>query len=191
MDGDVVCAGADAQSPQGTLWRFGPTDGAARKVGAVPYYAHPVGVDGDELVLLEYPVDAVGEPGAYASVLSVNTATGKSRRVALPKQGRVTQADDAVRLIGGTLYSVRADGLVTAVSRRTGTVRWSHDTGVEHLSAPVFSDTYRALYFVSAYGRLPALGSTAGHEMCAHRGAGVLRQPLGTGRGGPRLSVRT
>lgn len=172
----AFCSPANAQSDQRTLWRFAPSNGAARKVGVVPSYALPAGVDGDELVLLEYPVDATGDPGAYSSVLRVDTATGKTRRMALPKQGRVTQ-DDAVRLIGGTLYLVRADGMVTAVSARTGEEQWRRATGVEDLSAPVLSKKYRALYFVNDSGRLLALEKTAGEE--------IWRAPARKGARGP------
>jgi outer membrane protein assembly factor BamB len=165
--GDVLyalCFPVDGNSDQGTLWRFGPSNGDAREVGVIPLHTQPAGVDGDELVLLEYPLDAKGEPGAYASALRVHTTTGKTRRVALPKQGRVTQEDGA-RLIGETVYLVRDDGMVTAVSARTGAVRWRRDTGVENMSAPVLSEKYGALYFVNEYGRLLALGKAEGNEM--------------------------
>lgn len=184
----AFCSPGDAQSYQGALWRFDPSDGEAREVGAVPVHARPVGVDGDELVLLEYPVDTKGTPGAYTSVLRVRTATGKARRVALPKRGRVTR-NDGVRLIGESLYLVRADGLVTAVSARTGTVRWRHDTGVQDLSAPVLSEKYRAVYFVNDYGRLLALGTAAGNRMwqtTVREGARVQ-----AGAGPPRIYLKS
>ncbi|MGW4228234.1 outer membrane protein assembly factor BamB family protein [Streptomyces sp. NPDC004980] len=157
------CFPADDPSVGGRLRRIAP-GGEANEIGDVPSQALPVGVDGDELVLLEYPVDAQDEPGAYTSALRIHTTTGESRRVALPKQGPVTQ-DDRTALIGETLYLVRSDGTVTAVSARTGSVRWRRGTEVEGLSAPVLSEKYGALYFVNGHGRLPALGKADGDTL--------------------------
>ncbi|MGQ4448284.1 protein kinase [Streptomyces griseus] len=157
------CFPANDPTVEGTLWHIGPA-GQAREVGAVPPDANPVGVDGDELVLLERSGGAQDETGDYTSVLRVHTTTGESRRVALPKRGRVTP-DDRAPLIDGTLYLVRADGTVTAVSARTGKVRWRRDTEVEGLSAPVLSEKYGALYLVSGHGRLLALAKADGRVM--------------------------
>ncbi|WP_327237891.1 serine/threonine-protein kinase [Streptomyces sp. NBC_01317] len=162
--GDVLyalCYAADAKDLTGTLWRFDPADGDPHEVGAVPYRARPAGVDGSDLVLLEYPVDPAGEPLAYSSVVRVDTTAGTSRRVPLPKGGGVMK-DDATRLIGGTLYTARADGTVSAVSARTGEERWRRATEVQNLSAPVWSETYDELYFVTGYGGLLALDKAGG-----------------------------
>ncbi|MFJ6612711.1 protein kinase [Streptomyces sp. NPDC091289] len=157
------CFPANDPTVEGTLWRIGPA-GQAREVGAVPPRANPVGVDGAELVLLEHSGGTQDEPGDYTSVLRVHTTTGESRRVALPKQGRVTP-DDRTPLIGGMLYLVRADGTVTAVSARTGEARWRRDTEVEGLSAPVLSEKYGALYLVNGHGRLLALSKADGRVL--------------------------
>ncbi|MFI1223171.1 MULTISPECIES: protein kinase domain-containing protein [unclassified Streptomyces] len=154
------CFPVDDPTVEGELWQIGPA-GEGRAVAAVPSHANPVGVDGDELVLLEHSVDAQDEPGDYTSALRIHTTTGKSRRVPLPEQGRVTP-DGRAPLIGQTLYLVRDDGTVTAVSARTGKVRWRRDTEVEGLSAPVLSEKYGALYLVNGHGRLLALGKADG-----------------------------
>ncbi|MFJ2648041.1 PQQ-binding-like beta-propeller repeat protein [Streptomyces sp. NPDC087420] len=160
----ALCYAADAQSDTGTLWRFDPANGDPHEVGAVPFHARPAGVDGSDLVLLEYPVDPNGEPLAYSSVVRVDTTTGTTRRVPLPKRSRIAK-DDAIRLIGGTLYAARADGTVSAMSARTGEERWRRATEVQNLSAPVWSETYDELYFVTGYGGLLALEKAGGDEV--------------------------
>lgn len=93
----------------------------------------------------------------------MDTTTGATRRLELPEEGGAT-GRDGVRLVTGTLYLVNADGVVTAVSARTGKQRWRRDTGMEGLSAPVRSEKYGALYLVDGRGRLLALEEAGGAE---------------------------
>lgn len=160
----ALCRAEGAGSEDGTLWRFDPSTGDAREVGPIPGQTQPVGVEGDELVLLEHPVDAEGEPDAYSAVLRVSTTTGATSRLELPREDRA-RGRDGVRLAAGTLYLVSPDGVVTAVSSRTAAQRWRRDTGIPGLSAPVLSEKYGALYFADRRGRLLALKETDGGEL--------------------------
>ncbi|MDX3853395.1 serine/threonine-protein kinase [Streptomyces sp. AK02-01A] len=160
----AFCYPSAANSYQGTLWRFDQADGAARKLGQVPLYARPAGVDGDSLVLAEYETDATGSPGPYTKLRRVHTDSGKSSAVPLP-DGTSAALEDTLRVFDGTLYVVRANGTVTALSARTGTSRWRRATEVERLSAPVLSEKYGALYFVNGYGRLLALRASDGEKL--------------------------
>jgi outer membrane protein assembly factor BamB len=160
----AFCYGNTAASYEGTLWRLDTADGTAGELGPVAPYVRPVGVDGNALILAEYAVAADGTKGRYTKLRRMNTDTGKTGTVPLP-DGTSAAHEDTLRVAGGTLYVARANGTVTAVSARTGTARWRRETGVEHLSAPVLSKKYGALYFVNQYGRLLALGTDNGRRV--------------------------
>ncbi|WP_030600064.1 PQQ-binding-like beta-propeller repeat protein [Streptomyces fulvoviolaceus] len=96
---------------------------------------------------------------AYEALLRVNPGSGAVERV--PLTGSPT---GVASLAGGVVYVVREDGTVTAVSVADGRQLWRQATEMESLSGPVVSTTYDSVYFVSRFGRLPALDRDTGAE---------------------------
>ncbi|MFD3520103.1 PQQ-binding-like beta-propeller repeat protein [Streptomyces sp. NPDC058653] len=160
----AFCRRNASDSDKGTLWRIDPADGTARELGPVPVGARPAGMDGETLVLVEHEGGATGTAGPYTGVRRVNTENGRSEGVSLPDAASGAR-EDLVRVVDGTLYVVRANGTVTALSARTGEQRWRRGTEMEGPSVPVLSEKYGALYFVDRHGRLLALRADDGKKL--------------------------
>lgn len=141
------------------LYALDPGSGEPRRIVSLPSSAYLIGVRGGEALYLEYGGQ---DDSFYTALLFVDPASGRKRRVKLSPP--IPSAAVVPSLTGDTLYFVRQNGEVTAVT--TGGERlWSKTTGVERLSAPAVSARRGALYLAAASGRVVALNRTDGRVL--------------------------
>ncbi|MEU0723266.1 protein kinase [Streptomyces sp. NPDC006140] len=138
-----------------------PADGPARRL-TVPDQAVCFGAFDGRLLFLDLTQDEdgntiVGQDAPYASIRSVDPATGAESTTKLAEEygGQVTLAD-------GTLWFATSSGRVTAVSARTGRPLWQTPTSLEQPSEATYDPRARAVYLASASGRVGALDAKKG-----------------------------
>ncbi|MEU5345282.1 protein kinase [Streptomyces sp. NPDC020766] len=145
------------------LYALDPGSGKPKRIAALPSPAHFLGTRGGEFLYPEEGGKDGGEDGsAYTALVFVDPDSGAKRRVAL----RRPIPSEAVEpsLVGDTVYFVRQNGEVTAVT--TGGKRlWTRATGVERLSAPTLSTRRGAVYLAAPSGRVIALDHTDGRVL--------------------------
>jgi len=177
---------------------FDPDDGRSRRVAELPD-GDPLGTYDGRLAFLDRTPPneaggAVGEDWIHTRVVLFDPDDGSRRTAKFPdaQVGEVTLVDD-------TLYFVRSNGQVTAVSPTTGEQLWKTQTTLERLGKPVVDDNGRTLYLASMSGRVVALdthtgsglwessartGATTSDSMAPqvliHRGALIVNTPSGT-----------
>nr|WP_167502644.1 serine/threonine-protein kinase [Streptomyces malaysiensis] len=129
------------------LYALSPTTGAPKRIATLGSGSFLAERSGDLLYLEERGDD-------YTDLLFLGTDGGRERRVKLPPGLSARQTTPT--LVGDTLYFVRQNGEVTAVST-AGKRLWSRATQVEWLGPPVVSGRRDALYLGTAAGRVIAL----------------------------------
>ncbi|WP_430542336.1 protein kinase domain-containing protein [Streptomyces malaysiensis] len=129
------------------LYALSPTTGAPERIATLGSGSFLAGRSGDLLYLEEHGDD-------YTDLLFLGTDGGRERRVKLPPGLSARQTTPT--LVGDTLYFVRQNGEVTAVST-AGKRLWNRATQVEWLGPPVVSGRRDALYLGTAAGRVIAL----------------------------------
>lgn len=159
------CRPLGSDGLEGTeLYALDPGSGEPKRIAALPSPAHFLGTRDGEFL---YPEDG-GEGGgeedssAYTALVFVDPDSGAKRRVAL-RQAIPSEAVEP-SLVGDTLYFVRQNGEVTAVTTG-GKQLWTKATGVERLSAPTVSARRGALYLAAPSGRVIALDRTDGRVL--------------------------
>ncbi|WP_413800662.1 protein kinase domain-containing protein [Streptomyces iranensis] len=147
----------DPAVPSG-LYTLSPTTGAPRRIGTVYVGSFLAERSGDLLYLEQREHDT----DDYTDLLFLGTDGGRQRRVKLPEGLSAQQITPA--LVGDTLYFVRQNGEVTAVTT-AGKRLWSKATQVEWLGPPVVSGRRNALYLATAAGRVVALDRRDGRVL--------------------------
>ncbi|WP_413807968.1 protein kinase domain-containing protein [Streptomyces sp. OE57] len=147
----------DPAVPSG-LYTLSPTTGAPRRIGTL-YVGSFLAERSGELLCLEQREHDTDD---YTDLLFLGTDGGRQRRVKLPEGLSAQQITPA--LVGDTLYFVRQNGEVTAVTT-TGKRLWSKATQVEWLGPPVVSGRRNALYLATAAGRVIALDRRDGRVL--------------------------
>ncbi|CDR07914.1 protein kinase domain-containing protein [Streptomyces iranensis] len=147
----------DPAVPSG-LYTLSPTTGAPRRIGTVYVGSFLAERSGDLLYLEQREHDT----DDYTDLLFLGTDGGRQRRVKLPEGLSAQQITPA--LVGDTLYFVRQNGEVTAVTT-AGKRLWGKATQVEWLGPPVVSGRRNALYLATAAGRVVALDRRDGRVL--------------------------
>ncbi|WP_275561492.1 serine/threonine-protein kinase [Streptomyces sp. 5-6(2022)] len=147
----------DPAVPSG-LYALSPTTGAPRRIGTLSVGSLLAERAGDLLYLEQREHDT----DDYTDLLFLGANGGRERRVKLPDGLSARQTTPA--LVGDTLYFVRQNGEVTAVTT-AGKRLWSKATRVEWLGAPVVSGRRNALYLATAAGRVVALDRRDGRVL--------------------------
>ncbi|AQW52463.1 protein kinase [Streptomyces violaceusniger] len=132
------------------LYTLSPTTGAPRQIGAPDTGVSLAERSGDLLYLEQGDHDSFD----YTDLLFLSPNGGPARRVKLPEGLSAQQTKPT--LVGDTLYFVRQNGEVTAVTT-AGKRLWSEATEVEWLGSPVVSGRRNALFLATAAGRTVAL----------------------------------
>ncbi|GAA1729939.1 protein kinase domain-containing protein [Streptomyces yatensis] len=140
---------ADADTPS-RLYALSPTTGAPRQIGTPDAGVSLAERSGHLLYLEQGDHDRFD----YTDLLFLSPDGGPARRVKLPHGLSAQQTRPT--LVGDTLYFVRQNGEVTAVTT-AGKRLWSEPTEVEWLGSPVVSGRRNALYLATAAGRVVAL----------------------------------
>ncbi|MEV8553651.1 serine/threonine-protein kinase [Streptomyces glaucescens] len=175
------------------LLRFDPSDGSTRKV-TLPAASGIAGALDGRLLLLQWSDEPV-EDEAYDAAVLLDPATGDRRRVRFPEplRGRVA-------LAGGTLWTATSNGIVRAVSPRTGEELWRTETTLEQPNTPVLREADDTVFAASLSGRVAALDAGSGKllwetrprseqviddgwsrsELFLHEGAVIVATPDGT-----------
>ncbi|MGV9849690.1 protein kinase domain-containing protein [Streptomyces sp. NPDC003442] len=147
----------DPAVPSG-LYTLSPTTGEPRRIGTVSVGSFLAERSGELLYLEQREHDT----DDYTDLLFLGTDGGRQRRVKLPEGLSARQITPA--LVGDTLYFVRQNGEVTAVTT-AGKRLWSKATQVEWLGSPVVSGRRNALYLATAAGRVVALDRRDGRVL--------------------------
>ncbi|TMU93240.1 serine/threonine-protein kinase [Streptomyces sp. DASNCL29] len=147
----------DPAVPNG-LYALSPTTGAPRRIGTVFAGSFLAERSGDLLYLEQREHDT----DDYTDLVFLGADGGRERRVKLPARLSARQITPA--LVGDTLYFVRQNGEVTAVTT-AGKRLWSKATQVEWLGSPVVSGRRNALYLATAAGRVVALDRRDGRML--------------------------
>ncbi|WP_328870800.1 PQQ-binding-like beta-propeller repeat protein [Streptomyces sp. NBC_00287] len=189
------CTPAEAEDGDAVLLVLDAADGSERRLKA-PYEAGILGVADGRLVLMQWAAqDAMSvEAPAIDRILLVDPDTGDRTTAKLTKsyEGEPT-------LAGGTVWFVADNGLVTAVSPRTGKELWRTQTSLEQPGDATYDARTRTLYLASISGRVAALdarkgtslwetlpragassGSVTGPRVLLHQGALIVPTPDGT-----------
>ncbi|MFE9008297.1 protein kinase [Streptomyces sp. NPDC007875] len=132
------------------LYALSPTTGTPRQIGTPNTGVSLAERSGDLLYLEQGDHDSFD----YTDLLFLSPDGGPARRVKLPEGLSAQQTRPT--LVGDTLYFVRQNGEVTAVTT-AGKRLWSEATQVEWLGSPVVSARRNALYLATAAGRVVAL----------------------------------
>lgn len=132
------------------LYALSPTTGAPRQIGTPDTGVSLAERSGRLLYLEQGDHDSFD----YTDLLFLSPDGGPARRVKLPDGLSAQQTQPT--LVGDTLYFVRQNGEVTAVTT-AGKRLWSGATEVEWLGSPVVSGRRNALYLATAAGRTVAL----------------------------------
>ncbi|GAA3845254.1 protein kinase domain-containing protein [Streptomyces phyllanthi] len=134
------------------------TDGSVRRI-EVPYVSAVVGsMDGRLAVALpsaDGETSAAGLAMARILLIDPETTNRSTTKLAKGYDGEPTLAD-------GTLWIVRANGKVTAVSARTGKQLWQTATSLENPGKAMYDPRTRTLYMASTSGRVAALDAREG-----------------------------
>ncbi|MFJ1998849.1 protein kinase domain-containing protein [Streptomyces asiaticus] len=147
----------DPAVPNG-LYTLSPTTGAPQRIGTVFAGSFLAERSGDLLYLEQREHDT----DDYTDLAFLGADGGRERRVKLPAGLSARQITPA--LVGDTLYFVRQNGEVTAVTT-AGKRLWSKATQVEWLGPPVVSGRRNALYLATAAGRVVALDRRDGRML--------------------------
>ncbi|GAA0898978.1 MULTISPECIES: protein kinase domain-containing protein [Streptomyces violaceusniger group] len=147
----------DPAVPNG-LYTLSPTTGAPRRIGTLFVGSFLAERSGDLLYLEQREHDT----DDYTDLVFLGADGGRERRVKLPAGLSGRQITPA--LVGDTLYFVRQNGEVTAVTT-AGKRLWSKATQVEWLGPPVVSGRRNALYLATAAGRVIALDRRDGRVL--------------------------
>ncbi|MFJ7905250.1 PQQ-binding-like beta-propeller repeat protein [Streptomyces sp. NPDC096198] len=143
------------------LMKLGP--GSLTETATLPEKAMALGAVGGQPLFLAPQTAKEVYDGAYErpynALLRVAPETGQVTRIPLARP-----LTGAPTLVGGVVYFVRSDGLVSTVSADSGRELWQKVTDMESLSEPAVSATYRRVYFANRFGRLLALDSRTGAE---------------------------
>lgn len=128
------------------------SDGAVRSLKA-PVNSGILGALDGRLLLLE----STEQNLTYSRILLVDPETGARTTTKLADDygENVTLADD-------TMWFTTSNGQVTAVSARTGKVRWQTGTSLEQPGDARYDPRARTLYVASASGRVAALDGRKG-----------------------------
>ncbi|HLL35012.1 MAG TPA: PQQ-binding-like beta-propeller repeat protein [Streptomyces sp.] len=171
-----------------------PSDGSTRRLAAPAESGFAGTLDG-RLVFLEWAAEPSDEDDLYDAVVLMDPGTGRRERVPLAKtlRGKTALAD-------GTLWSAGSNGVVQAVSPRTGKELWRTQTTLEQPGAPVLRKAGGTVFAASLSGRVAALDADDGTtlwetsprarhvpgdgwsraELFLHQGALVVATPDGT-----------
>ncbi|MGK3110663.1 PQQ-like beta-propeller repeat protein [Streptomyces sp. WAC05858] len=148
---------ADPDTPS-RLYALSPATGAPRQIGTPDAGVSLAERSGDLLHLEQGDHDS----SDYTGLLFLSPDGRPARRVKLPEGLSAQQTRPT--LVGDTLYFVRQNGEVTAVTT-AGKRLWSEATGVEWLGSPVVSGRRNALYLATAAGRVVALDREDGRVL--------------------------
>ncbi|MEV5319649.1 PQQ-binding-like beta-propeller repeat protein [Streptomyces sp. NPDC052687] len=170
-----------------------PSDGSTRRLTASEG-GFAGALDG-RLLFLEWAAEPSGEDELYHAVVLMDPGTGRRERVSLAKtlRGRIVLAD-------GTLWSASSNGVVQAVSPRTGKELWRTQTTLEQPGAPVLHKAGGTVFVASPSGRVAALDAGDGttlwetsprarevlddgwsrSELFLHQGSVIVSTPDGT-----------
>ncbi|MFI6644520.1 PQQ-binding-like beta-propeller repeat protein [Streptomyces sp. NPDC050504] len=157
----AFCGDAEG-GPHREVVHLAKGDGRTRKT------AEPAGGDavlGSVGGRLAFPVWREGLVGEFDSsvvtgILLVDPATRAQTTVKLSAEWRGMPV-----LLADTLYFVRQNGTVAAVSPLTGKTLWERDTSVEQLGPPTADKVDGTLYLASASGRVVALDPKTGEPL--------------------------
>ncbi|MEU5594305.1 serine/threonine-protein kinase [Streptomyces sp. NPDC020298] len=166
LDGAPYALCSSDDDPNGVpmnLLRLDASNGTRSDFTTLPPTAEPLGVSGGRFLfaVTQNPDEVSQSVGdeSYAALVRVDPGSGAVKKVPLTGTPR-----GAAALVGGAVYVVRQDGVVTAVSATSGKQLWRKATQLEDLSTPVFSPAYGDLYFANHFGRLLALDRNTGAQ---------------------------
>jgi serine/threonine protein kinase len=139
-----------------------PADGTFRRLTAPSTGSMRGTLDG-RLLFLDWRTSETGsalEDMIYTRIVRFDPETGThtTTKFAGKRQGEAT-------LLDGTLYFVRSNGEVTAVSPKTGKQVWQTRMSLENPGRPVLDASGRTLYLASGSGRLAALDARTGEGL--------------------------
>ncbi|MEV8394614.1 MULTISPECIES: serine/threonine-protein kinase [unclassified Streptomyces] len=161
-DVPYVLCGAASEGLNSFLLVFDLDDGTSRRVTNLPD-GNLIGTHDGQLVFVEWRSDGTGtalDDMIYTRAALFDPAAGSVRTVRFRGEYR----GDAMPA-GGTLYFVRSNGAVTAVSPETGEQLWATQTTPEGLGAPTLDQGGHIMYLTSGSGRVVALEARTGKEL--------------------------
>ncbi|MFG1666536.1 protein kinase [Streptomyces sp. Y7] len=157
----ISCVPGMAPSKDMDLLVLDRADGSVRRL-TLPNRGTFAGTYDGRLLFLDPAEDEEGNlsdggEGPFSTIRLVDPGTGQatSTKLAEEFEGAPTTAD-------GTLWFAASSGQVTAVSVRTGELRWRTSTSLEKPSDIAYDPRGRALYLSSASGRVVALDARKG-----------------------------
>ncbi|MFF8446212.1 PQQ-binding-like beta-propeller repeat protein [Streptomyces leeuwenhoekii] len=151
----VECMPDEEDADESLLLVLDPADGSVRRL-RVPIASGVFGtVDGRPLLLT---ADEAESGDVFTEILLIDPETGARERIE-PAGGGLRGAGT---LREGTLWFTTPDGAVTAVSPRTGTVRWRTRTTLEQPGPAAPDPRTHTLYLASPAGRVAALDTRRG-----------------------------
>ncbi|NEY36209.1 PQQ-binding-like beta-propeller repeat protein, partial [Streptomyces sp. PRKS01-65] len=189
----VECVPDEEDATESPLLVLDPADGSVRRL-RTPVASGLFGTVDGRLLLLTADEGDTGD--AFTEILLVDPDSGARERIE-PAAGELRGTGT---LRDGTLWFTTPDGVVTAVSPRTGAVRWQTRTTLEQPGAAAPDPRTRTVYLASPTGRVAALdaregtvlwethprsegaalGGVTGSAVLPHRGALIVTTPDGT-----------